>query len=76
MSILNELYRQLEVIDQEVDDYIDTSDKDAIVSDVAGKVKNSLEKAIFELKCIVDDEDAGLYEDDGEMDFLEEEEDF
>ena len=37
MSKLNELYRQLEVIDEELDDYIDTSDNDAIVSDVAGK---------------------------------------
>ena len=76
MSKLNELYMQLEVIDEEIDDYIETSDNDAIVSDVAGKVKNSIESALFELKCIVDDETAGLYRDDEKDDYLEEEEDF
>ena len=76
MSKLNELYMQLEVIDEEIDDYIETSDNDAIVSDVAGKVKHALEKAIFELKCIVDDETAGIYRDDEKDDYLEEEEDF
>ena len=39
MSKLNELYRQLEIIDEELNDYIENSDNDAIVSDVAGKVK-------------------------------------
>jgi len=76
MSKLNELYTQLEVIDEEIDDYIETSDNDAIVSDVAGKVKNHIENALFELKCIVDDETAGIYRDDEKDDYLEEEEDF
>ena len=76
MSKLNELYTQLEVIDQELDDYIDTSDNDAIVSDVAGKVKNSIESALFELKCIVDDETSGLYENSEDFDLFEEEEEF
>ena len=76
MNKLDELYTQLETIDEEIDDYIETSDNNAIVSDVAGKVKHSLEKATFELKCIVDDETAGLYKDDEKDDYLEEEEDF
>ena len=76
MSKLNELYTQLEVIDQELDDYIDTSDNDAIVSDVAGKVKNSIESALFELKCIVGDETSGLYANDEDFDLFEEEEEF
>ena len=76
MSKLNELYRQLEVIDEELDDYIDTSDNDTIVSDVAGKVKNSIESALFELKCIVDDEMSGLYENSEDFDLFEEEEEF
>ena len=75
MSKLNELYRQLEIIDEELNDYIENSDNDAIVSDVAGKVKNSMESALFELKCIVDDENARLYEPgEGFEDFEEEEE--
>ena len=75
MSKLNELYRQLEIIDEELNDYIENSDNDAIVSDVAGKVKNSIESALFELKCIVDDESARLYEPgEGFEDFEEEEE--
>ena len=75
MSKLNELYRQLEIIDEELNDYIENSDNDAIVSDVAGKVKNSMESALFELKCIVDDESASLYEPgEGFEDFEEEEE--
>ena len=76
MSKLNELYRQLEVIDEELDDYVEPSDNDAIVSDVAGKVKNSIESALFELKCIVDDEMSGLYENSEDFDLFEEEEEF
>ena len=37
MSKLNELYRQLEIIDEELNDYIENSDNDAIVSDVPGE---------------------------------------
>ena len=76
MSKLNELYRQLEIIDEELNDYIENSDNDAIVSDVAGKVKNSMESALFELKCIVDDEMSGLYENSEDFDLFEEEEEF
>jgi hypothetical protein len=79
MSKLNEIYRQLEVISEEIDIYVDTCENDNISSDIAGKVQNALDTAIFELNVIVDDENAGLYEnseDDGFPEDLEEEEEF
>jgi hypothetical protein len=79
MSRLNEIYSQLEVISEEIDIYVDTCENDNISSDIAGKVQNALDTAIFELNVIVDDENAGLYEnseDDGFPEDLEEEEEF
>ena len=76
---LNEIHTQLEIISEEINNYVDYSDNDQIISDIAGKVRGALDTAIFELNLIVDDESDGLYEDRGDIGFdgdFEEEEDF
>jgi hypothetical protein len=76
---LNEIYTQLDIISDELDDYADNNDNTQINSDIAGRVRGALDSAIFELNLIVDDESAGLYEDDKDIRFdgdFEEEEDF
>ena len=76
---LNEIYTQLDIISDELDDYVDNNDNAQINSDIAGRVRVAIERAIFELNEIVDDESAGLYEDDKDIGFdgdFEEEEDF
>ena len=76
---LNEIYTQLDIISDELDDYVDNNDNAQINSDIAGRVRGALDSAIFELNLIVDDESAGLYEDDKDIRFdgdFEEEEDF
>jgi|TARA_B100000780_G_C21050571_1_gene421899 hypothetical protein len=76
---LNEIYTQLDIISDELDDYAENSDNTQIISDIAGRVRGALDNAIFELNLIVDDHAAGLYEDDGEIGFdgdFEEEEEF
>ena len=76
---LNEIHTQLEIISEEINNYVNYSDNDQIISDIAGKVRGALDTAIFELNLIVDDESDGLYEDRGDIGFdgdFEEEEDF
>ena len=76
---LNEIYTQLDIISDELDDYADNNDNAQINSDIAGRVRVAIERAIFELNEIVDDESAGLYEDDKDIGFdgdFEEEEEF
>ena len=76
---LNEIYTQLDIISDELDDYVDNNDNAQINSDIAGRVRVAIERAIFELNEIVDDESAGLYEDDKDIGFdgdFEEEEEF
>jgi hypothetical protein len=76
---LNEIYTQLDIISDELDDYVDNNDNPQINSDIAGRVRVAIERAIFELNEIVDDESAGLYEDDKDIGFdgdFEEEEEF
>ena len=76
---LNEIYTQLDIISDELDDYVDNNDNAQINSDIAGRVRGALATAIFELNLIVDDESDGLYEDGEDIGFdgdFEEEEDF
>jgi len=76
---LNEIHTQLEIISEEINNYVDYNDNDQIISDIAGKVRGPLDTAIFELNLIVDDESDGLYEDGEDIGFdgdFEDEEDF
>jgi len=76
MATLKEIYAQLEVLVDELEDIVENDTNSNKASDVQRDVLNHIDTAISNLDSIIDDETAGLYEDDGENDFYEEEEDF
>ena len=75
MATLKEIYNELEMIMEDIEAYVEEADNANLASDVAGSVKNPLEKLLSALDGIMDDESAGVYEDYGEDEFYEEDED-
>ena len=75
MATLKEIYNELELIMEDVEAYVEEADNANLASDVAGSVKNPMEKILSALDGIMDDESAGVYEDYGEDEFYEEDED-
>lgn len=75
MATLKEIYNELELIMEDIEAYVEEADNDNLASDVAGNVKNPMEKILSALDGIMDDESAGVYEDYGEDEFYEEDED-
>jgi len=75
MATLKEIYNELEMIMEDVEAYVEEADNANLASDVAGSVKNPMEKILSALDGIMDDESAGVYEDYGEDEFYEEDED-
>ena len=75
MATLKEIYNELEMIMEDIDAYVEEADNANLASDVAGSVKNPMEKLLSALDGIMDDESAGVYEDQGEDEFYEEDED-
>jgi len=76
MATLKEIYNELEMIMEDVEAYVEEADNANQASDVAGSVKNPLEKILSALDGIMDDESAGVYEDYGEDGFYGEDEEF
>ena len=76
MATLKEIYNELEMIMEDIDAYVEEADNANLASDVAGSVKNPLDKVLSALDGIMDDESAGVYEDYGEDEFYEEDEEF
>ena len=74
MATLNEIYKELESIMEDVEAYVEESDNANQASDVAGSVKNPLEKMLSALDGRIDDEIAGVYEAYEEDEFYEEDE--
>ena len=74
MATLKEIYNELELIMEDVEAYVEETDNANLASDVAGSVKNPLDKILSALDGIMDDESAGVYEDYGEDEFYEEDE--
>ena len=74
MATLKEIYNELEMIMEDIDAYVEEADNANLASDVAGSVKNPMEKLLSALDGIMDDESAGVYEDYGEDEFYEEDE--
>ena len=74
MATLKEIYNELEMIMEDVEAYVEEADNANLASDVAGSVKNPMEKILSALDGIMDDESAGVYEDYGEDEFYEEDE--
>jgi len=76
MATLSEIYRELESIMEDVEAYVEEADNANLASDVAGNVKNPLEKILSALDGIIDDESAGVYEEYTEDEFYGEDEEF
>ena len=76
MATLKEIYNELELIMEDIEAYVEEADNANLASDVAGSVKNPLEKLLSALDGIMDDESAGVYEDYGEDEFYEEDGEF
>ena len=72
MATLKEILRELEVLIEEVTHYIEVTDSDNLASDLEKDVLNDMETAAANLEGIIADVSDGLYEDDTENDFLEE----
>jgi len=76
MATLKEIYNELEMIMEDIEAYVEEANNANLASDVAGSVKNPMEKILSALDGIMDDESAGVYEDYGEDEFYEEDEEF
>jgi len=74
MATLNEIYKQLETIMEDIEAYVEEANNANQASDVAGNVKNPLDKILSALDGIIDDESAGVYEDYGDDEIYEEDE--
>ena len=72
MATLKEILRELEVLIEEVTHYIKVTDSDNLASDLEKDVLDDMETAAANLEGIIGDVTDGLYEDDTEDDFLEE----
>jgi hypothetical protein len=75
MATLNEIYDELDRILGDVQEYIEDSDGGNLSSDLRRDVENPLEALLVALDNIIDDKAAGIYEEHGEDEFLEDFED-
>jgi hypothetical protein len=74
MATLKEIYAQLDVLIEELNDIVDNTENSNKASDIQKDVLDRLEYAASELDTIIADEIDGLYEDDDENGFLGEDE--
>jgi hypothetical protein len=74
MATLKEIYAQLDVLIEELNDIVDNAENSNKASDIQKDVIDRLEYAASELDTIIADEIDGLYEDDDENGFLGEDE--
>ena len=75
MATLNEIYDELDRLLGDIQEYIEDSDNGNLSSDLTGNVENPLETLLVALDNIIDDKTDGIYDLDGEKDFLEDFED-
>ena len=75
MATLKEIYAQLDVLVTELEDIVENDANSNKASDIQKDVLDHIEVAISNLDGIIDDENAGVYEDDGGNEFLEDFED-
>ena len=76
MATLNEIYDELDRLLGDIQEYIEDSDNGNLSSDLTSNVENPLETLLVALDNIIDDKTDGIYDLDGENDFLEDFEDF
>jgi hypothetical protein len=72
MATLKEILRELEVLIEEVTHYIEVTDSDNLSSDLEKNVLDDMETAASNLEGIIGDKADGLYDEDTEDGFLEE----
>jgi len=75
MATLKEIYTELDALIEELEQYVENEDNGNKASDIQKNVLDRLEYAVNELDTIIDDDNAGLYEEYGEDEFLEDSED-
>ena len=75
MATLNEIYDELDRLLGDIQEYIEDSNNGNLSSDLTGNVENPLESILVALDNIIDDKTDGIYDLDGESDFLEDFED-
>ena len=73
MATIKEIYNELKMIMEDVDAYVEEADNANQASDVAGSVQRPLDKVLSALDSIMDDEAAGVYENDGDDEIYERE---
>jgi hypothetical protein len=74
MATLKEIYTQLDVLIEELNDIVDNTENSNKASDIQKDVIDRIEYAAVQLDGIIADEIDGLYEDDDENGFLGEDE--
>ena len=74
MATLKEIYAQLDVLIEELNDIVDNTENSNKASDIQKDVLDRLEYVASELDTIIADEIDGLYEDDDENGFFGEDE--
>ena len=72
---LKEIYDELDRLHGDIQEYIEEADNGNLTSDISKDVEGPLDTILVALDNIIDDKSAGIYEDDGESDFLEDFED-
>ena len=75
MATLKEIYNELEILYDDLDDFVDNTENANLASDVTGNALIPLSKILSAIDSILDDEAAGVYDMYGEDDLYEEEED-
>ena len=75
MATLKEIYSELDRILEDINDYMEETDSGNLSSDLQKDVAGPLESLVVALDNIIDDKNAGLYEEYEGDDFFEEDED-
>jgi hypothetical protein len=71
MATLKEIYDELDRIWDDINEYADNTENSNLFSDITKDVADPLEHILSALDTIIDDKSAGIYDLDGESDFLE-----
>ena len=75
MATLKEIYNELDRILEDINDYMEETDSGNLSSDLQKDVAGPLESLVVALDNIIDDKNAGVYEEYDGSDFYEEDED-
>ena len=75
MATLKEIYSELDRILEDINDYMEETDSGNLSSDLQKDVAGPLESLVVALDNIIDDKNAGLYEEYENDNFYEEDED-